>query len=89
VKAGDLVVPWTSCNVYDALSPTFNSRGRSRKWEPDQPAIIFTEATRNVRGIDVLKFQILLDGELWWTGAGSARLLEPRSPNRGGPNVQS
>ena len=80
MKAGDLVIPWTSCNVYGTMESAFSSPGRSRKWEPDQPAIIFTTATRSVRGIDVLKFQILLDNELWWTGAGAARLLEPRNP---------
>ena len=84
MKAGDLVIPWTSCNVYGTMDPTFSSPGRSRKWEPDQPAIIFATATRNVRGIDVLKFQILLDNELWWTGAGAARLLETRNPKGGG-----
>jgi hypothetical protein len=89
VKAGDLVIPWTSCNVYGTMEPTFASRGPSRKWEPDQPAIIFSTGVRNVRGIDVLKFQILLDNELWWTGAGAARLLEPRNPKGGGPNAQS
>jgi len=77
VKPGDLVVPWHECTVTDNKEPTFFSRGRSRDWKMNQIATIVAESTRNVRGHDVLKFQILLDGELWWTGAGAARLLEP------------
>lgn len=78
MRKGDLVVPWQTCTVHAYLEPTFFNRGRSREWMTDQPAIIVSESTRDVRGNHVLKFQILLDGELWWTGAGAARLLEPR-----------
>jgi hypothetical protein len=76
MRKGDLVVPHSPSVVHENMETTFFSRGRQRQWLPDQPAIIFAEATRNIRGHDVLKFQILLDGELWWTGAGAARLLE-------------
>lgn len=79
---GDLVIPYRHCAVTELKDPTFSGRGRHRYWEPDQPALIVAEAVRSVRGIDVLKFQILLDGELWWTGAGAARLVEPRNETR-------
>jgi hypothetical protein len=77
MRKGDLVVPWSHCTVTETKEPTFFSRGRSREWIPGQIATIFAESTREIRGNHVLKFQILLDGELWWTGAGAARLLEP------------
>lgn len=82
MRKGDLVVPWQTCTVHAYLEPTFSSRGKSREWRPDQPAIIVMESTRHLRGHDVLKFRILLDGEFWWIGAGAARLLEPRSETR-------
>lgn len=77
MRKGDLVVPWNDCTVTDIKELTFFSRGRSRPWQPGQVAIIVAESTREIRGNHVLKFQILLDGELWWTGAGAARLVEP------------
>ena len=78
MRKGDLVVPWSHCIVTEIKEPTFFGRGRSREWRTDQPATIVTEETRDVRGIHVLKYQILLDGELWWIGAGAVHLLEPR-----------
>ena len=77
MRKGDLVVPWSHCTVTETKEPTFFSRGRSREWVPGQIATIVAESTREIRGNHVLKLQILLDGELWWTGAGAARLLEP------------
>jgi hypothetical protein len=77
MRKGDLVVPWNQCAVTEIKEPTFYSRGRSRGWNPDQPATIVAESTREIRGNHVLKIQILLDGELWWIGAGAAHLLEP------------
>lgn len=82
MRKGDLVVPWHECTVTDNKEPTFFSRGRTRPWKTDQIATIVAESTREIRGKHVLKFQILLDGELWWTGAGAARLLEPRNGTR-------
>lgn len=82
MRKGDLVVPWQDCTVRDIIDPSFSHRGRSREWMTDQPAIIVSESTRDVRGNHVLKFQILIDGELWWTGAGAARLLEARNETR-------
>jgi hypothetical protein len=82
MKPGDMVVPWKSCSVHDTKEPTFFSRGRSRAWEIDQPAIIVSQSTRNIRGNDVLKFQILLGGELWWTGAGAAKLMDVKHETR-------
>lgn len=79
MKAGDLVVPHSPSVVHELKETTFFNRGRQRQWLPDQPAIIFAESTRNIRGHDVLKFQILLDGELWWIGAGSAKPAEKKS----------
>ena len=76
MRKGDLVVPRSPSVVHENKETTFFSRGRQRQWLPDQPAIIVSESTRDVRGHHVLKFQILLDGELWWIGAGAARLLE-------------
>ena len=79
---GDLVVPYRHCAVMEMKDVTLTGLCRHRMWDPDQPAVIVAYAVRSVRGIDVLKFQILLDGELWWTGAGAARLLEPRNATR-------
>ena len=76
MRKGDLVVPWNHCIVTETKEMTFFSRGRSREWIPDQIATIVAESTREIRGNHVLKFQILLDGELWWVGAGAARLLD-------------
>ena len=76
MRKGDLVVPHSHSVVHEYKETTFFNRGRQRQWLPDQPAIIFAESIRNIRGHDILKFQILLDGELWWTGAGAARLLD-------------
>ena len=76
MRKGDLVVPHSPSVVHELKETTFFNRGRQRQWLPDQPAIIFAESIRNIRGHDILKFQILLDGELWWTGAGAARLLD-------------
>jgi hypothetical protein len=76
VKRGDLVVPWQSCSIQENKEPTFFQRGRRRTWEPDQPAVIVDEFVRMVGDKRVPKFQILLDGELWWTGFGQARLAE-------------
>lgn len=73
---GDLVVPHRRCVVTDLKDPDFHGRGRHRAWETDQPALIVAEAIRHVRGIDVLKLQILLEGELWWIGAGAVRPLD-------------
>ena len=89
MKTGDLVVTHRPHSVHDIKDPTFSSRGRSRAWEPGQPATIVSQSTRNVRGIDVLKFQILLEGELWWTGAGAVRLLETVETQGGDSNAQS
>ena len=77
MRKGDLVVPWQDCTIRDIIDPSSSHRGRSREWRTDQPAIIVSESTRDVRGNHVLKVQILLDGDLWWTGAGAARLLDP------------
>ena len=82
MRKGDLVVPWSHCTVTETKEPTFFSRGRSREWISGQIATIVAESTREIRGNHVLKFQILLDGELWWTGAGAARLLEARNETR-------
>ena len=75
MKKGDLVIPYRHCTVTETKDPTFSGRGRHRQWDIDQPALIVAEAIRSVR-VDVLKLQILLDGELWWIGAGAARLLD-------------
>ncbi len=82
MRKGDLVIPYRYCAVTEKKDPDFHGRGRHRQWDTDQPALIVAEATRSVRGIDILKFQILLDGELWWIGAGAARLVEPRNETR-------
>lgn len=76
MRKGDLVIPYRRCVVTDLKDPTFSGRGRHRQWDIDQPALIVAEAVRSVRGIDVLKFQILIDGELWWIGAGAVRPLD-------------
>ena len=76
MKRGDLVVPWQPCDVQDCKEPAFFRRGRMRCWEPEQPAVIVDEFVRMVGNQRVPKFQILLDGELWWTGYGQARLAE-------------
>lgn len=73
---GDLVVPYRHCVVMEMKDVTLMGLCRHRTWDPDQPAVIVAGAVRNVRGIDVLKFQILLGGELWWTGAGAVRRLD-------------
>ena len=72
MKPGDLVVPWDACSIRDVKEPTFSSRGRSRIWQPDHPAIIVGEAMTWIANQQVPKFQILLDGELWWTTNHSA-----------------
>ena len=76
MKRGDLVVPYRHCAVMEMKDVTLTSLCRHRTWDPDQPAVIVAVAVCCVRGIDVLKFQILLDGELWWVGVGAARLLD-------------
>ena len=76
MKTGDLVVPYRHCAVMEMKDMTITGLCRHRTWGPDQPAVIVAVAVRSVRSIDVLKFQILLDGELWWIGAGAARLLD-------------
>jgi hypothetical protein len=82
MKPGDLVVTWRSHSVHDVKDPTFSSRGRSRAWEPGQPATIVSQSTRDVKGVEIRKLQILLDGELWWTGAGAVRVLESQDESR-------
>lgn len=82
MKKGDLVIPYQHCTVTEMKDPAFSGRGRHRTWDIDLPALIVAEATRSVRGVDVLKFQILLEGELWWIGAGAVCLVEPRSETR-------
>lgn len=76
MKPGDLVAPWTRCTVTKIKEPTFFSRGRSREWIPGQIATIIVESSREIKGNHVLKFQILLDGELWWTSAVTVHRLE-------------
>ena len=60
MRKGDLVVPHSPSVVHELKETTFFNRGRQRQWLPDQPAIIFAESIRNIRGHDILKFQILL-----------------------------
>lgn len=72
MKPGDIIVTRTPSVIHEYKETTFFSRGRQRQWLPDQPAIIVAEFTRKVREHNVLKFQILLDGELWWTSAADA-----------------
>lgn len=77
VSVGDLVVPayapGKGISVHKLMRPTFSSRGRSREWRVDEPALVVGMSVRDVNGIDVLKVQILLDGESWWIGAGSVK----------------
>ena len=77
MKVGDLVVPayapGRGISVHELMRPTFSSRGRSREWMPDEPALVVGLSVRSVNGIDVLKVQILLDGRSWWIGAGSVK----------------
>ena len=76
MRKGDLVVPHSRSVVHEYKETTFLNCCCQRQWLPDQPALIVAVAVRHVRGNDVLKFQILLDGELWWIGVGAARLLD-------------
>jgi hypothetical protein len=79
IKKGDLVVPaytlGTGISVSEMMNPRFSSRGRSREWKVGEPALVVAIGVREVGGHDVLKVQILLDGEAWWIGAGSVRKL--------------
>ena len=81
IRAGDLVVPaymlGTGISVSEMMNPTFSSRGRSREWKAGDPALVVAMGVREVGGHDVLKVQILLDGEAWWIGASSVRKVSP------------
>ena len=76
MKPGDQVVPLRPCNIHDIKEPTFSSRGRTRLWDCNQVAIIVGQYTRVVGRNNVLKFQILLDGERWWISAASCSSLK-------------
>ena len=78
MKPGDLVVPHRSCTVTESMSPTFSSRGRSRAWEPEEAVVVVEVGTRLVGNAEVLKLRLLIDGELWWTGAGNAKHAEKK-----------
>ena len=82
MKRGDLVVPWQPCDIAESKEPAFFFRGRMRRWEPEQPAVIVDEFVKMVGDRRVPKFQILLDGELWWTGYGQARLVGAQDETR-------
>jgi len=78
MKSGDLVVPWQTCMVHAHVDVENLINGpRFREWKTDQPAIIVNSRHVHVRGIDVLRFQILLGGEFWWAVAVAAHILEP------------
>ena len=74
MKVGDLVVPVRAeALVHEHMQPMFSSRGRARHWEADQVALVVAVGVRHVGAHDVLKLQLLIEGELWWTGAGQAK----------------
>jgi len=79
MKPGDLVVPHRLTTVTENMNPTFTSRGRSRTWAPDQAVMVVEVGTRLVGQAEVLKLRLLIDGELWWIGAGNAKLAEKKS----------
>jgi len=79
MKVGDLVMPHRLTTVTENMNPTFTSGGRSRTWAPDQAVMVVDVGTRLVGRSEVLKLQLLIDGELWWIGAGSAKPAEKKS----------
>ena len=73
MRKGDLALPaYAGVIVRDSMEPTFSSRGRERAWNPDQVAVVVAVGVRQVGGFDVMKLQLLIDGELWWAGASHA-----------------
>lgn len=81
MRRGDLVVPvHENVVITQNVQPTFSSRGKFRDWHQEQVAVIVEIGTRRVSLNDVLKYRILLDGELWWVGAGNVKPV-PASEN--------
>jgi|LakMenEpi03Aug12_release.lakeMendotaPanAssembly.Ray.scaffolds.fasta_scaffold4546008_1 hypothetical protein len=70
---GDLALPaYSGVIVRESMHPTFSSRGRERAWNLDEVAVVVAVGVRQVGGFDVMKLQLLIDGELWWAGASHA-----------------
>jgi len=83
MKTGDLVIPaYAEPMAHEYMHPTFLNRGRSRSWKTGQVALVVAMGTRYVGGHEVLKLQILLDGELWWVGASQAKLVDEKNETR-------
>lgn len=78
MKPGDLVIPRATCAIHDIKEPTFSSRGKSRVWNLDQIAIIVAESTRKVKNQSIVKYQILIENELWWVAGGLAMLMDDK-----------
>lgn len=81
MKPGDLVVPHQACIVTENVNPSFSARGRHRRWETGEAAIVVEVGYRWVGGHrgEVMKLRLLIDGELWWVAGMSAKPAEKKN----------
>lgn len=66
MKPGDIVTCAETVRIGSVIDPTFSHRGRSRTWHRGQIGLIVDVGYIEVGNTSMKKFQVMIEGELWW-----------------------